>query len=334
MIFNKRKKIDKTLRCFFQEEAASVVPPSSQKLWDDLKGRLANKENLSLPVPGKPGKDPGSYSLVKNKPLLAMVVASFVLIVFFARVPPAPSLQQFVLNLFTATPAREQLAEYEDIDTGDNSGNGAPFSTITTGEGLQQQQETRIMMAEEEKTPLAGSNKAAQKDMMKAETEGITENEENIVFKNEHFSVQTTKEKLAWDKQSDFVLALDKLKDLAPEKIWIINEPPEGFSFLEGSVVKTENFLFQITHQYINEEGNILTLTQDFFLDKKEIESFPLVGNGVADPKQVGPFSGLLFRQEDGVIILTWKKESSIVTLSGQIEEKLLLSIPNSLKTG
>jgi hypothetical protein len=340
MANSKQKNIEETLSRFFQEEAADIIPPPSQKLWGDLKERLAREELYPVQASGKPGKGPGTYSWLKNKPLVAMVAASFVLIVFFTKVPPAPSLQQFVLNLFSSSPMEKELQLGESGDAPDSGDAGAahdasdeasPFAADGRSFEDLQQPQYKIMMTEENSSPMMGVEEKAPETETKTGTGNAME--DNTTQERQFFTARAVKEEMAFEEQPLFTSTLNEIKTFAPEEIWSLKEPPEGFSFHEGSIVKTENFLFQVTQQFVNAEGKVLTLTQDFFQDKKKMESFPLTGNGVADPKQVGPFSGYLFRLEDGFYTLTWKQESSIVTLSGQIEEKLLLSIPNSLKT-
>jgi hypothetical protein len=313
---NRQEKINiiKMLSLFFQEEASSVTPPESQKLWEELKQRLGDKEIRPLP---RPGRGSGFSLLLKNKPLAALAAASLVLAIVFSQASPTPSLRHFVDRFSSLSSADLQAEPAED-----------GFLKKRAAGNLRPEQ----------KNEEQGNAETMEGDARTGEVEiksiGPDQpDQKSFGYENQNLlRGRVQEQEIIWNEEPAFAAALNEIKDLAPEKIWKLNERPEGFDFVEGSFLKTENSLLQVSHNFINQEGQRLTLIQDFFLEEEESEVL-LVREGPADPKKIGPFNGYFFRQQDGCYALIWKQNHSVVTLEGQLEEKTLLSLPRSLQT-
>ncbi len=90
--------------------------------------------------------------------------------------------------------------------------------------------------------------------------------------------------------------------------------------------------MLSVQQEYENDEGNTFSLVQQFLGEEKVAGRFATPAGSLDQQIQVGPYNGYLRRDEPGVHTLTWLQDKSIVTLSGELEEKQLYQILASLE--
>ncbi|MGI6327639.1 MAG: DUF4367 domain-containing protein [Dethiobacteria bacterium] len=142
---------------------------------------------------------------------------------------------------------------------------------------------------------------------------------------------ETLQESVLYEKEL-FISELNNCKYLAPENIWRIDSVPEGFAFNEALISRTDTFLHSVSQKYINEEEKVISLTQKFFQSRVPGDTELTTSDCLAHPIQVGHYNGYIICDENGFYTITWKQNNSIVTLSGQLEEKELFDIIDALK--
>lgn len=130
-----------------------------------------------------------------------------------------------------------------------------------------------------------------------------------------------------------FIAELNNSKHLAPEKIWRIDSVPDDFAFNEAIIARTDTFLHSVSQKYTNEEDKVVSLTQNFFPSRVPEDTELTTSDCLAQPIQVGLYSGCVICEANGFYTIKWKQNYSIVTLSGQLEEKELFDIIDALSS-
>ncbi|HHT46231.1 MAG TPA: DUF4367 domain-containing protein [Firmicutes bacterium] len=142
---------------------------------------------------------------------------------------------------------------------------------------------------------------------------------------------ETLQESVLYDRKL-FISELNNCKHLAPEKIWLLNSVPNGFTFSEAVITQTDTFLYSVSQKYTNEENKVISLTQEFFPNKVPDNTELTTPDSLAHPIRVGPYNGYVICEKNGFNTIRWKQDNSIITLSGQLAEKILFNLVDNLK--
>ena len=315
------KKLEKLLRATFQEQGEKIAPPSSQKLWAELKQRpefsqlLEIEEKLAAAQKKENDNNKGSgrrnYAVFWRKygHLTGLAAACFVLAVLFARFIP--------ISAFT----------------GDFFGKRAFFR------GERPQMEISMQNIEEvESSSLPEEAGAPHRSLKTFPLEAPFDSEEALQPSNreglsEKTPAQNETEELIFTEEASFKLALEEIKPLASEGIWRIKYLPSEYEFTEGKIVKTKNSVLSVQQKYQDSKGRTFSLVQEFFQEGKTYDKIVTTADSIEQNIQVGPYFGYLRRPQPGVHTLIWLQEKSAVTLSGELMEEEIYQILVSMSS-
>lgn len=343
------KNLEKLLRATFQEQGEKIVPPSSQKLWVELKQRPEFVQLWEIEVKiaaarrGESDENKGSARIDfaafwrKYRHLTGLAAACFLLVVLFARFIPISGFMEDFFGKrapFDRGESPQMEISLQSIEEAESSSLpeeapqrslksfplNAPFNSEealqpSTWEGLSEkppaQSEFRATSEGEGKEAEAGFF-AAEADMASGAESSETE-------------------ELIFTEEASFKLALEEIKPLASEGIWKIKYLPGEYEFTEGKIVKTKGSVLNVQQKFQDPKGRIFTLVQEFFQTGKTYGKIVTTADSLEQHIQVGPYFGYLKRPQPGVHTLIWLQEKSVVTLSGELMEEQLYQILASM---
>ncbi|MDO9535887.1 MAG: DUF4367 domain-containing protein [Bacillota bacterium] len=328
MIRPKQKHIDNMLRQAFREEAEKIASPPGDKLWAELQSRLdphkipelEEKAGLLL-AKETAEKKYNAYSFWrKHRYLAGIAAACFLTIVVAASTVPSSGMKYLFTEILTFVQGNKV-----NMEMGIQS-DEAGQADLMESEDQTLQRSLTLGGTEEGlgSGPLPGEGGkessikgAVEVAPMQIESYGVTfDSGETILFTDEE----------------TFLSSLRKSKILSPDEIWQIKGTPEGFRFKNAGITKTESYLINVFQEYEGDDGQRMTLVQEFFHDEGKLDIGITTADSLTNPIQVGRYSGHLLRQHYGFHMVIWIQDNSRVTLSGQLGEEELFEVLNSLE--
>lgn len=345
MIRLKQKNLPKLLQQTFREEAQKLELPSHQQLWTELQQRPEfaaiekNAEQFFPQLDTQKRTRISLYTFYKKHPhLTGLIAAGLLIAVLLTRLAPfmeqAPILPQEQISAPEMGLQSQNLEKGKDsaaISSEKNDENAflESFSLPDSGKETFSAQDMEKNLREEESTqsPTISGLRAGE----------ISPPEKQPRNSQLGRSLRPVPAEQTFKDEGSFLQALKEARQLTPEEIWQVKSLPDNFSFKEGTIICTEESLLKITQEFAgtakNEDG--FTLIQEFM--QKEVESETAnadiaTAQSLAQPIQVGPYRGDLFRPSPELCTLTWQQEKSFVTLSGQLTEEMLYQILTALE--
>ena len=346
------KKLDKLLRSAFHEQSEKIVPPSSQKLWAELQQRpeFASLGEIEAHIAGIQGEQKHERKVLatfwrKHRYVSGLVAACLVLFVIFIRLTPfygGPG--GFVNKLLTLTQGvksrteeislqSEVADESSQASTGEKESDSILKSyplRANQEEGAPEPFDSAPSLAEGEQE--TGQDQGQEREFQIFNFEESEAQQGSLEAEGERDLQAQEAQELTFEEEESFTLTLNEVTHLATEGVWRIKHLPGKFNFRKGTIIKTENALLSVQQEYENDEGNTFSLVQQFLGEEKVAGRFVTPAGSLDQQIQVGPYNGYLRRDEPGFHTLTWLQDNSIVTLSGELEEKQLYEILASME--
>jgi hypothetical protein len=342
MIRTKQKNLSKLLQRALSEEAQNIDPPSCQQLWTELQQRpefttIEKKAEQFFLTQGNKRKGFQAF-WKKHQYLAALITAGFFIAVLLTRLTPfmgqEPTLQQEQISAPEAGLQNESMEKEKDgaVSFSVKSYEKTPLESFslrsTVEEALPAQPpEPAKGPAEEEQA----GHSTSTFDLWEQK---ISQPEKQISDSRLGRNLQPSPEEQTFEEEESFLQALKEARQLTDEEIWQVRSLPDNYIFQEGKIIQTEASPLIISQEFTGEEDRGFTLLQQFIQDEAGIEDRASVATAQspAQPIQVGPYCGYLFRPSPGLCTLTWLQEESLVTLSGQLEEEMLFKIIAALE--
>ena len=343
MIRFKQKNLPKLLRQAFREEAQKLELPSHQQLWTELQQRPEfatiekNAEQFFSQLDTQKRTKISLYTFYKKHPhLTGLIAAGLLIAVLLTRLAPfmeqAPCLPQEQISAPEMGLQGQNLEKGQDnaaIFSEENDENAAlkSFSLRSSEKEALPAQDTGESLREEESTqsPTIFGFQAGE----------IPQPEKQPRNSQLGRSLRPVPAEQTYKDEESFLRALKEARQLTAEEIWQVKSLPDNFSFKEGTIIRTEETLLQVAQKFAGEEEDGFTLIQQFMQEEagSEIRGTDMaIAQSPAQPLQVGPYSGFLFRPSPEICTLTWLQEKSLVTLSGQLTEEMLYQILTALE--
>lgn len=348
----KGKKLDKLLRSAFQEQSEKIVPPSSQKLWTELQQRpeFASLGEIEAHIAGIQGEQKHERKVLatfwrKHRYVSGLVAACLVLFVIFIRLTPfygGPG--GFVNKMLTLTQGEKSRTEEISMQSELAGKSSQASPEEKKSDSILKSYPLSASQEEGAPAPFASAPSLAEEEQVQGQDQGQemefrifnfeeSESQQDSLDAEGEVALQAQEaQELTFEEEESFALTLNEVTHLAREGVWRIKHLPGKFNFRKGTIIKTENTLLSVQQEYVNDEGNTFSLVQQFLGEEKVAGRFATPAGSLDQQIQVGPYNGYLRRDEPGIHTLTWLQDKSIVTLSGELEEKQLYEILASME--
>ncbi len=329
------KELERLLENFLQEEGSSITPPSSHELWSDFQARLENQTELIetdeanenvLPNRKSSFKDRSFRFFQKHKAISSLAAACLLFIIIYSGFSQADTLKQ----LFSSMPAAVSEDEAAPLQVQQARDEQAPKTAPEPEESPQEARTVGIEADEGIHTyqdDIPGEEpKDDTLDPPPMEAAAVEADPEN----GEPDRVML----LEYTTYSDYFQSLKKRKAHAPDEIWHIEHPLDGFNFTAGVISLSETKVLNVRQDFFSAEEQLqFSLSQTFFQQEEAASNAFEKSEELAFPVQVGPYKGYLIRHSEEFFTISWLQENSIVNLSGTLAEERFFEIIESLET-
>lgn len=359
MIRLKQKNLPGLLRQILCEKAREIDLPSRQQLWTELQQRpefaAIEKNAKQLPLQLKRRKSTviNLYTFFRKHLHLAGLVAACLLLAVLLSRPAllmkqtgsrephlqeqisAPEMGSQSQNTAGDRGGRDADAAIIFSDKKDENGENASMENFSLRGGGKQMLSVRDVEEALEKEDDTQPPGALGLYSLQAEETPAAEKHPRDPQPDRNNRSAPAEQTSSFEDEDSFHRALKDLRQLTAEEIWQVSSLPDGFSFEEGTITRTGETLLQITQVFAKKQEEGFTLTQQFMQEEAKnragTDPDPAITQSPAQPMQVGPYRGYLFRPSPELCTLTWLQEESSVTISGQLTEEMLHQTLNAL---
>ncbi len=254
-MISKKDDFDQLLHNYFQEEARRLELPDTGRCWEDFQQLLEKRGENGLhadeavPVVGAPQK--GIVYLLgrKYKNLSALAAACILGIMLLSGMPPFQSLREAIGGMLPGTgKIAGTKMEWEGAEADAKLAEGMPGAAKAPAS-------LQITQAPEPAAPQRVEEGA---DTLPDEVG------EMGILQRQRAMIQETNIS-NYDSLNAYRAGLQESKGLIRGKIFYLAVPPEGYTFKEGTIHKTDASLLGVRQEFSNDSGDLLTVQQDFF---------------------------------------------------------------------
>ena len=333
MKYKEDQNIDNLLSLFYREEASNMETPDSQRSWQEFRQLLEKGEHeqewagVSI-SPTKPGKKDSPYQFVRRyRNLTALAAACFILVMLLSGMPPVQTLRQVLtgsLHQPGADSAKlmdaEGMAEEDQLyiepkDQPEDADERGRASTGTEGSGVES---FGIMEQESAKYP-----PVSDEELLHPQSIPPTMEEPSP-----ELATPGEARELTFATLEHYHRSLQEYRGFAPDKLFYLAAPPDGYRFSRGIITKTDTTLSRIRQEFTGPDGTKLIVEQTFLagavtmMDEATDRELGVYGDE-------GPHYH--FHIQDGFNIMQWMRDDSTISVNAALDETSLSSISGHL---